>query len=243
MKLPRRANLIAGLLFALSGAILAWTVYTNLNIDVIDDKSWRLVLPAGDIHAGDTIYVKSEYKKLRQVEGQAERYIECWTKDQVQVAYLVSKAVANRAKGTGGTGLPIPIPANIPDLPARCSIRVVVKYHVLPLRDVIEVKSSPEFKLLRAGDSSESSDATGTNPVPSQPVSQSQDFSVSSSNIGLLVTPAQSNIPQAATDSATSAANPSTPPPSPTPQPASPTIVQQLQNAVQGIPLIGRLVP
>src|SRR3954471_5207247 len=30
-----------------SGLIFAWTAYTNLSVDVIDDKSWRLVLPAG----------------------------------------------------------------------------------------------------------------------------------------------------------------------------------------------------
>jgi len=150
MKLPSHANLITYSLFILSGLIFAWTVYTNLTVDVIDDKSWHLVLPAGEIRAGQTIYVKSEYRKLRQVEGNAERYIECRTKDGVQVAYLVSKAVANRAKGSGGTGLPIPIPDNIPDLPARCNIRVVVKYHVMPLRDVIEVKSSKDFTLLRA---------------------------------------------------------------------------------------------
>jgi len=192
MRLPSRANLITLMLFALSGLILGWTIYTNLNIDVIEDKSWRLILPAGNIHAGQTIYVKSEYKKLRTVEGQSSRYIECWTRDKILVTYLVSQAVANRAAGTGGTGLPIPIPTNIPDLPARCDIRVVIKYHVLPLRDVIEVKSSPDFTLLRADASGESSAATGTSPIQPQPVSQFQN-PLSSSNNALTASRSQLN--------------------------------------------------
>lgn len=224
MKLPRRPNLIAGLLFALSGVIFGWTVYTNLTIDVIENKSWRLVLPEGDIRAGQTIYVKSEYTKLRQVEGQAERYIECWTKDQVQVAYLVSTANANRAKGTGGTGFPVPLPANIPDLPARCSIRVVIKYHVLPLRDVIEVNSSPEFTLLRADASSESSDATGTSPVQHQPEFQLQDYFVSSSHSAPILVLTQPNNSQAANNGnpVATATPTSPPPPQPVPAPTSP---------------------
>ena len=94
MRLPRRANLITAGLFLLSGAILAWSLYSTFTIDVIDDKTWRLVLPAGEIHAGTTIYVKSEYTKLRQVEGQAERYIECKTKDGVQVSYHIETGAA-----------------------------------------------------------------------------------------------------------------------------------------------------
>jgi hypothetical protein len=181
-----KTNVTAYLLFLLSGVILGWTIYSTLTLDVIEDKSWELILPEGDIHAGDTILVKSEYTKLRQVEGDSERYVECRTKNNVQVAYLVSKALANRAKGVGGTGLPIPVPENIPDLPAKCDIRVVIKYHVLPLKDVIEVKTSKEFILLprSVAVSPDSLSAKETNlPQSSISYPEQSQSSVSSSSV------------------------------------------------------------
>jgi len=229
MKLLRRTNIVTALLFLLSGSILGWTIYSNFTIDVLDDKTWRLILPTGDIHAGQTILVKSEYRKLRTVEGQAQRYIECWTRENIQVSYLVSTAVADRAKGTGGTGLPIPIPANIPGLPIKCDIRVVIKYHVLPLRDVIEVKTSQNFTLLSANVSGASSGAKGTSPIPSPPVSQSQNSSASLLYHAPLAVRPQLNIPQGSNKPSTSASN------------LQPSLVEQQQNTVKGIPLAGHL--
>lgn len=211
-----RSDTITYLFISLSILLLSFTTYSLIKIDVIEDKTWNLILPEGEIRAGDTIYVQSQYNKLRQVEGSAERYVECWTEDHILVVYLVSKAVANRAAGKGGTGLPIPIPSNIPDLPTLCHIRVVVKYHVLPFRNVIEVKSTKDFMLLPASASTESPTSTGTNQSPSQ--SQLQNLS-SLPNPTPLAVSSQSNISQ------------------PTPQspPEEKSFIEELLNPVKNL--------
>lgn len=142
-----RSKLFTSILFILSLLILGSTAYYVSDIKVIQD--WKLTLPDKPIHAGDTIIVASTYTKLREVTGEATRYVDCWTKDNILISYPINVAIADRASGVKkGTGLILVMPTVIPDLPAKCSIRVNIKYKVLPLRTVHVTNTTAEFTLL-----------------------------------------------------------------------------------------------
>lgn len=135
------------LLIVASLVVLASTAYFVVKLDVLVD--WRIEIPtATEYHAGDTIVVESIYTKLRQVEGEARRYVECETRPGVYVSYLVNEVPADRRAGSGGTGIEIPIPRGIANLPTDCRIRISIDYPVLPFRHVTEVATSDTFRLL-----------------------------------------------------------------------------------------------
>ena len=201
MKFFRRANIVTGLLLFASLAVLAVTFAYNTNITVL--KDWQIVLPTGDIHAGDTVIVQSIYTKLRSVKGTAVRYIECKTGTGIYVRYPLSTAIADHAPGVAkGTGFVAKMPTGIPT-PASCMISINVTYKVYPWRSVTEFATSRQFTLLSPVSlASVSASATQTNQLPTQS-SDSSPVQFSSSNTTPATTPTQSNNVQASPVSTT----------------------------------------
>ncbi len=137
---------VSYLLFALSALILASTLYFIFSIKVLAD--WRITLPAGDIHVGDTVVLRSEYTKLRDVQGRSARYIDCQNREGVMISYPVNEAPADHAAGKGGTGVVLSVPTSIPDVPTQCQFRISLDYPVLPFRHVTQTNHTNSFKLL-----------------------------------------------------------------------------------------------
>lgn len=170
--LPNRTMLLSYALFAFSVIFLLLTLYFTSNIKVIEN--WKLSIPGEPIHAGDEVVLISSYKKTRNVDGQARRYIECKNHDGLFIRYPLSEANADRKAGNAGTGIPVKVPYNIPDLPAECFFSITISYPVLPFKPTVEKQQTQHFRLLPAN----SSPRTQTNPVPGPALTQ-----------GLLVSP------------------------------------------------------
>lgn len=144
-----KTKLLSYSLFAFSIFMLLFTFYGLASVKVLAD--WKLSMPEGIVHSGDQLVLISQYTKLRDVNGKASRYIECRTKtSHVFVRYQLNEAVANRAKGAAGTGIPIVVPRNIPDLPATCRFSLAIIYDVLPFKKDYETNSTKEFTLYPA---------------------------------------------------------------------------------------------
>lgn len=161
---PSKTAVASYVFFAISAVMLLFSFTMIMKVDVL--ANWRLVLPEGALHAGDTVVLQSLYDKKLDVTGEATRYIECKTKDtNIFVRYPVSKSVANRPAGLTGTGIVIAIPEVIPDLPATCKFTISIDYEVLAFRHVIETQSSDEFSLLPKRVASQTSEGAslGTN--------------------------------------------------------------------------------
>jgi hypothetical protein len=178
MRLPQlnfsSTQVVSYCLLALSALLLLACVYMTYSIDVVTD--WKLSLPEKKIHVGDTVVVASTYKKLRDVTGEASRFLDCNTKQGVSIRYPVNKASASRGASDHrqtGTGIVLVIPNTIPDLPTKCRIAVSIDYPVLPWRHVIENNETKDFTLYPAvkssvkpvsGGSQRTSQTQGLNP-------------------------------------------------------------------------------
>lgn len=176
---PSLTSFIAYLLMFLSLCMIAFSIYSLIRVDVL--REWSLELPNSDIHAGDTIIVQSKYKKLMEVDGDAEHYIDCDSTSGARLSYLLNKREANRAPGKRSTAVEITLPTNITSLPAECSIRIVVKYRVIPFKETVEINQTKDFTLLPspgAGSAAVIQSTTQTNPVPALGVSHVRTTSV-----------------------------------------------------------------
>lgn len=140
-------RMVSYALFAFSLVLIALTLYFLSSVRVLEN--WSLRVPPGDIHAGDRLVLLSEYTKTRDVDGEAMRYIECMTKDtKIFIRYPINQAAANRAKGKAGTGIPLVVPRDIPDLPTTCKFSISITYEVLPFKKDYQKNSTQEFQLL-----------------------------------------------------------------------------------------------
>ena len=167
-----RTQLISYILFFLSACILGFTIYMNVKTDVL--KDWRLVLPQQDIRIGDSIVLQSLYTKVMDVSGKSTRYIECKTSNGVFVRYPISEAVANRAAGQSGTGIPVVIPSTIPNVPTTCRFNITIEYEVFIWRKHIESVNSEIFTLNPAKESLEVSVQENEPPQTNQNLATSQ---------------------------------------------------------------------
>lgn len=188
--LPKDINwvkLTTKLMFLSSVAVLCITAYFVYKIDVL--TNWHLELPPAPIHAGDSITVKSVYTKTRDVQGDAKRYIECWTEQDALITYPINERLADRPAGSGGTGLVLPIPTFIPDLPTECRIRVRVAYQVLPFRTVNETVISTTFELLPPRQTAKESSGNAQQSPAQSTSSQAQASSQFSSSSNSTASP------------------------------------------------------
>jgi hypothetical protein len=190
---PRLINIISYVLFGVSALILAGVISLTMNVDVLRD--WKITLPPGDIHVGDTVVLQSTYTKLRSITGTATRYLDCINGGGTNVRYPINEARADRAPGSRtGTGVILKIPTVVPNLPAKCRISIVVAYKVYPWRTVTEFQSSREFTLLPSvtpvGESSSATQTSQSLSVVPGPVAGS------SSNNALVSEDVQSSILQ-----------------------------------------------
>ena len=143
---PNSSQLLSYALFAFSICVLLFSIMATMNVDVI--KDWKLTIIRNEIPVGDQAVIISEYTKVREVSGKSVRYIECRNIDGVWIRYPLNEARADRAKGTGGTGIPVVIPSNIPNLPTQCKFTIAIDYEVYPWRTVHVVNSTKEFTLV-----------------------------------------------------------------------------------------------
>lgn len=168
-------------MMVLSAIFIAASVYMTFSIDVL--KDWTLTLPQQEVHAKDTITIQSVYTKVMSVKGESFRYLDCKNKNGITIRYPLNQAIADRAAQKGGTGVVVIMPDNVPDLPAKCKVSVVIDYPVLPWRHVIETQETKEFTLLPARTAS-AVDAQSAMPGTSQTQPQvTGQSSVSSSQI------------------------------------------------------------
>ena len=142
-----KTNVITFGLPILSLAILATTFYLLSNVKVLEN--WKLIGPTNDVHVGDTVVVQSTYNKVRDASGESVRYITCKNRSGVWIRYELNRATSDRAKGVGGTGIPLTIRRDIADVPATCKFDIAIKYDgVLPFKSVNVYQSTKNFLLL-----------------------------------------------------------------------------------------------
>lgn len=146
LSIPNKTKLASYVLFVFSAVVLGFSIYFTTNIHVLDN--WTLEAPAGPLHAGDAVVLISKYTKLKDVDGTAKRYIECRNDNNVFIRYQLNEALADRAAGAAGTGIPVKIPSNIPNLPTTCRFSISIEYHVLPFKPTPEKNQTKEFHLL-----------------------------------------------------------------------------------------------
>lgn len=184
-----RINVFSTILLLLTLVMLAITVTLTIDIRVL--ANWSLVLPAGDIHAGDTIVIQSIYGKLRPITGTATRYIECNNTQGVTIRYKLNDAVADSAPGHTGTGVVLQLPTQVfieklisKPLPTICSISLSVRYPVYPWHPVYEFAQTKSFTLLSAATSTTSAQSTTrtSQPLASDPSQTSSTSNASSSS-------------------------------------------------------------
>jgi hypothetical protein len=140
-----RVNLIAVTLMTASLVILGTSVYLLANITVIQD--WKLILPAQEIHVGDTVTVQSTYNKVRDASGESIRYITCKNLSGTWIRYELNRATSDRAKGRGGTGIVLVVRRDVADVPTSCKFEVAIRYDVMPGRHVNVYNSTRVFTL------------------------------------------------------------------------------------------------
>lgn len=135
-------------------------------IDVM--KNWTIKLDKTSYTAGETTLVQSLYTKTSSYNGTAKRYIECKNVNNVYIRYPLNEAKADRASGKTptGTGIPITMPIDIPNLPTTCVINISIDYKINALRTVNESQNSPSFQLTPVGQP--------TQPVTPQPTQSTQ---------------------------------------------------------------------
>lgn len=94
-------------------------------------ENWTVTMPGTVFTEGQTLNVESKYNKVRDVSGTARRYLNCPDSRGVIVRYPVSEAVADNTPGVKrGTGVPVTLPTNIPNLPARCTFSISIEYDI-----------------------------------------------------------------------------------------------------------------
>lgn len=135
-------------------------------IDVL--TNWTIRLDKTSYVAGETTIVQSLYTKNGSYTGTAKRYIECKSVNNIYIRYPLNEAVADRAASATptGTGVPITMPLNIPNLPTTCVINISIDYKINALRTVNESQNSPSFQLTPVGQP--------TQPVTPQPTQSTQ---------------------------------------------------------------------
>lgn len=240
---PSKTAIVSYILFGIAGGMMLFSISMLARVDVLDN--WRLVLPAGEIHAGDTVVVQSLYEKKLDVTGKATRYIECKTKNGLYVRYPVSTATANRPSGVAGTGIVFTAPEVIPDLPTTCKFTITIDYEVLAFRHVIESQSSAEFQLLPKREDapailSQEGESQGTNQTAS---SASRPDSVSSSVQSLGSSSSTNSTPTASSaqrdmlqdEPAPPDNTPVEPTPEPSPAPSRPSIIDSIRNTITNL--------
>lgn len=225
MRTLNKTQVLSYSLFALSAVILLVSFMITMNVQVLD--KWVLRVPTNEIHAGDTVTLVSEYTKVRDVSGKAVRYIECENRQHTYIRYPLNEAVANRASGTGGTGIVVKVPETIPDIPTKCKFTIAITYDVYPWKKVYETNSSNTFQLLPKRDvpqevSSLPSEGEQSSPSPVAGTrgGQSSLVASSSSNRTPFSTEKQSNTSQ------------STPQSDATPVTPQPTTVTEPQRSL-----------
>lgn len=159
---------IAAFLYACSVAILLSAgvlVYLLLSpVDVL--RNWHIFVTGSTHYPGETVAVDSHYEKVRNVTGQAFRYLDCKNERGAYTRWAISSASANNESGARrSTGILVTIPSNIMT-PTTCHISILVKYQVNPLRTQPEFTTSNEFNLV-----TKPGDSTAVIPVVTQVVS------------------------------------------------------------------------
>lgn len=244
----RGMQLLSYSLFLLSLCIVVFAFLALQKVDVI--TNWKIIVPKESFKTGETVVLKSEYTKVRDVQGKSVRYIECQNRNKIWVRYPLNEAVANRGSGSGGTGIVVKIPETIADLPTTCKFTIVIDYEVFSWKHVLEVNSSNTFKLEQgdASPSSLSSENVSTNdstsqtpanlaqgPASAQGRPTSSGVSSSSSNNNSSRQVSQSNNSQFSGAEGT----PPQPTPQPEPNPQPTNLLPGVERCVLGLNLLG----
>ena len=146
-KRPTLTNIVSYVLFSLSVLILLGLYLFTLQVTVL--QNWTMAVPDKPIHSGDTILLTSHYKKLRAVTGSYTTYLDCISAGSY-IRYQVNQAKGDHTPGVGATGAQIVIPSNIPSLPDRCHISVIITYPVYPWRTITQYAQTDDFTVLPA---------------------------------------------------------------------------------------------
>lgn len=131
----------------LVGTMIVFADLELAPVDVLQD--WKLTVSTNKTYyPGSTISLSSSYKKVRQVTGQATRYIQCRkpNSNEWDGFIPVSESDANRPKTSQGSSITyIGIPSSLPSLPNTCRIYINVNYRINYLRSFTEQNYSNEF--------------------------------------------------------------------------------------------------
>lgn len=146
-----KMKLVNWSLYALALSIAVGSIIIGIAllypIDVL--KDWEVKLDKDTYKAGETTVVQSTYRKTGNFTGTARRYIECQNSTGIFLRYPLNEAVADKAqsKTAVGTGIPITMPSDIPNLPTTCIVNIVIDYKINSLRTVVESQNSETFTL------------------------------------------------------------------------------------------------
>jgi hypothetical protein len=115
-------------------------------------QNWQLHVDTSISYTpGSTIYLNSDYKKVKNVSGTAKRYLQCHKAHSNEWdGYIpLSESDANRPtaqKGHSTTALGVPL--DVPNIPNTCRIYINVVYQINPLRNYEQYTYSNTFRII-----------------------------------------------------------------------------------------------
>lgn len=132
--------------FIILGLLGFWVVFLYLKYSPEDVlKNWKLTVPSGTYHAGDTVHVHNEVNKTKALKPIAHRNIECLSDGKFISYHLADVQGVNNNQGHISSNIDFVVPFIIPTKPATCRFSLVAVYKVNIFRTVIEYQPSNTF--------------------------------------------------------------------------------------------------
>lgn len=135
---------IVGYAFAAACLGASFTLAYSLLAPVDVLKDWTLTTKEMTYNNGSEITVISRLTKVMDVRGRSERFLICGNQ-----AYPINEAIASSGFGSRQTKLNMILPDNVPNLPKKCHIDIVVNYQIYGYRPFQEEQSTNEFTVVK----------------------------------------------------------------------------------------------
>lgn len=150
MKISQRQILdVASLVVSISAVLIVILLTYILAgpVDVIKNSTWSLTTDKTSYVLGDTVTIHVVADKLRAVQGNFIRTIECKSNTGSFISYHIADSTSNRSKGHVVTDIPIKIPFIIATLPSTCRIAFTIEYRIYTFRSFSEYNFTNTFRL------------------------------------------------------------------------------------------------
>lgn len=147
--LPSVLAVFFGSAILIASLSFAWLVFVPFKVDVLQD--WKLsIVNKKEYKAGDTITVSSKFKKVSDVSGSAQRFINCKTSSGSYTQYPLAQSRASSPMTNGeerNAEVVFRIPVDLTGLPSMCYVSIDIEYSINSFRRHQEHAQTEEFKV------------------------------------------------------------------------------------------------